>query len=249
MKLTILGSGTCVPSLERSAPGYFLEVDEKKILIDCGSGTVRRLLEAGIDYKNIDVICLTHFHPDHFIDVVALLHAINYAHVSGFKRTKELVILGPEGAKEFFDNIIFKIAGTKPWKDPYKIRIEEVKEKIVLDKLEIKTAETDHFKNTAFRFNFNNKSLTYFGDTGYNENIVNLSKNSDLLILECSTIKAVEGHLNPELCGKIASQAKVKQLVLTHFYPEMDKINIKNEVSKYFDGEIIIAKDLMKITL
>ena len=78
-----------------------------------------------------------------------------------------------------------------------------------------------------------------------------MSKNTDLLILECSfpDNEKVEGHLTSSLCGRIAAKANVKKLVLTHFYPECDKVDIKKQCSKEFDGKIILAKDFMKINV
>ncbi len=76
-----------------------------------------------------------------------------------------------------------------------------------------------------------------------------LAKNCDLLILDCGQIKPGNGHLTPTLAGQIAQAAQVKKLLLTHFYPEMEKIDIKKIVKKYYSGPIILAKDLMKIKI
>jgi len=65
MELTVLGSGTGVPSAKRSSPGYFLKVKGHNVLFDGGSGTLRRMEEAGLSYKDVDLICYTHGHPDH----------------------------------------------------------------------------------------------------------------------------------------------------------------------------------------
>jgi len=56
MILTILGSGTCVPSLKRNSPSNYLKIDDKQILIDCGSGTLLQLEKANLSYKEIGFI-------------------------------------------------------------------------------------------------------------------------------------------------------------------------------------------------
>ncbi|MFH0867715.1 MAG: MBL fold metallo-hydrolase, partial [Candidatus Woesearchaeota archaeon] len=81
----------------------------------------------------------------------------------------------------------------------------------------------------------------------YCNEIIETSKNADLLILECSFPDKEEDHLTPSLCGKIATKAKVKKLVLTHFYPECDKVDVKKQCSKEYNGKIIVAKDFMGI--
>ena len=69
MKLIVLGSGTCVPSLKRNAPGYYIEAEDYRILVDCGSGTLLQLERAGRNYKDLDAVFITHRHPDHFADL------------------------------------------------------------------------------------------------------------------------------------------------------------------------------------
>ncbi|MDD3156263.1 MAG: MBL fold metallo-hydrolase [Candidatus Pacebacteria bacterium] len=73
MKLTIIGSGTCVPTVKRGSPANYLQIGKKKILVDCGPGTVRQIVNAKIDYRTIDMVFLTHFHNDHVSDLVALI--------------------------------------------------------------------------------------------------------------------------------------------------------------------------------
>ena len=91
MKLTVLGSGTCVPRLDRATPGYFLEVDGKNILIDCSVMALQQMLKAGIDYQDIDIIAINHFHPDHVAGLPALLQGLNWT--PEFDRKKPLTIL------------------------------------------------------------------------------------------------------------------------------------------------------------
>ena len=95
------------------------------------------------------------------------------------------------------------------------------------------------------------KTFVYSGDTGYCEEIIDLSYDCDLLILECSFPdgKNIEGHLTPTLAGKIAHLARAKRLILTHFYPAVLKTDIKKACEKVYEGEIILGKDFMRISL
>ena len=69
MKITILGSGTAVPSLRRNSAGVLLQNAGKNYLFDLGYGNVRQLLNLGITYHDIDRIFFTHNHPDHMCDL------------------------------------------------------------------------------------------------------------------------------------------------------------------------------------
>jgi len=253
MKLTVLGSGTVVPRLSRNMSGYLLEVNNKKILFDSGPGIIRQLLKLKVKIPSIDNIFYTHFHPDHINDLPGIL-LIN--HCNNFKGT--LNLHGPVGIKEYFNFIKRVTIG----KLNYNVRVKEMKNnsiaKISINKnsnkksLMIKSIKSKHTHNSvSYRIEHNNKSIVYSGDTDYSENIIKLSKNVDLLVLECSfpNDKKVPGHLIPSLCGKIATKASVKNLVLTHLYPEADKVDIRSQCKKEFKGNIILARDFMGIRI
>ena len=103
MRLTVLGSGSCVPSLKRGAAGYLVRTAKKNILVDMGLGTIHKLLQREITYADIDVLCFTHTHPDHVSELVPFLFACKYGEV---KREKDLVILGGEGFQGFFESLL-----------------------------------------------------------------------------------------------------------------------------------------------
>jgi len=89
----------------------------------------------------------------------------------------------------------------------------------------------------------------YSGDTDFSNNLVTLANEADLLICESALpdeLKA-NGHLTPSLAGKTAAMANVKKLILTHFYPECDEVDIEKQCRKTYGGELILAEDLMKI--
>ena len=245
MKLTILGSGTAVPRLNRNMSGYLLEIGNKKILFDSGPGTIRQLLKLKVKIPSIDNIFYTHFHPDHITELTGIL-VVN--HCNNFKGT--LNLHGPVGIKEYFNFVKRATMG----KLNYDVKVKEMKNnseiKIPLNNIIIKSIKSKHTdRSVSYRIENSNKSIVYSGDTDYSKEIIKISRNADLLVLECSfpDNKKVKGHLTPSLCGKIATKANVKKLVLTHLYPECDKVNIKKQCSKEYKGNIVLAKDFMKI--
>lgn len=267
MKLTVLGSGTAAPRINRNMSGYLLEINDKKILFDSGPGTIRQLLKLKVNLLDIDDVFYTHLHNDHINDLGAIIWSNNY----GTYRKKELNIYGPKGFKEYFKILMEKILN--PTKLIYKINVNEMKNSTIINipinkinnkkysminnsnktidnknNILIKSIKSKHTKNSvSYRIEHNNKSIVYSGDTGYSNEIIKISKNADLLILECSFPTKKECHLTPQLCGKIGAKANAKKLVLTHFYPECDKIDVKKQCSKEYKGKIILAKDLIGI--
>ena len=249
MKLTILGSGTAAPILNRNCAGYLLEINRKKLLFDSGAGTIRRLLELKVDLFDIDYIFYTHLHNDHINDLGAIIWSNNYGGV----RKRALNLYGPKGFKRYCKILINKIL--KPTKLYFKININELnKSAIKIGNTTLKTHPTKHStttKSVIYRIINKGKSLVYTGDTEYCNEITQIAKNADFLLIECSfpDNKKVQGHLTPSLAGKIAKTADVKTLILTHFYPEVLKTNIRKDCGKEFKGKIILAKDKTKINI
>jgi ribonuclease BN (tRNA processing enzyme) len=117
----------------------------------------------------------------------------------------------------------------------------------------IDTCPAAHRKESiAFRVTGENgMSTVYSGDTDYSENLIDLAHHADLFICECALPDPmkVDGHLTPSVAGKMASLAKVKKLVLTHFYPQCEDADIEAQCRKTYDGPLVLARDLMTFEL
>lgn len=248
IKVTILGSGTCVPSTRRSSPSILVRCHDKLLLLDIGSGTLGRLAEVGISINDIDLICISHFHPDHCADLVPFLFATKYAF--GPVRNRELHLVGGPGLHDLL-NGLQKVFGRWIVPEKYTLHIHEAKGIIPFENLKLKTIPLTHSESSiGLRIESpEGRVLVYSGDTDYCANIVELSNNTDLLILECSLPEEmrVEGHLTPPLAGRIAHEAQCKRLLLTHFYPPCDDHDLLSEAGKQFAGKIMVAEDLMEI--
>jgi ribonuclease BN (tRNA processing enzyme) len=248
MKLVVLGSGTCVPSVKRHAPGYYLNVSNKEILIDCGSGTLLQLEKAGKSYKSIDAVFITHTHPDHVSDLVPLMQAL--LATPGFKREKDILIVGPNGLKDFYERCIASFV-RRP--KTFHCEVLEIKDKLDLDTLFIFSMKTIHSEDSiAYRFESGGKSAVITGDSDFDQNLIKFSENADLLVIDCSfpdSLK-VKGHLTSGECGLIARSAQVKTLLLSHIYPTMYPDNVRlMECRRVFTGDVRLAEDLMEIDI
>lgn len=249
-RLTVIGSGTCVPSARRGSPSLLIKEEEHLFLVDCGPGTMGKLARLGIGPEHIDALFLTHFHPDHVSDMIAFLFANNYGQPS---RTADLTIAAAVGFKDFLKSLqdVFE-----HWLDPqnYNLRIIELTEDpIELQGIQIRNKRVRHSPvSLAYRFsNKEGKSIVVSGDTDYCPELVDLARDADLAVLECSFPDAlkVEGHLSPHYAGKIAREAECRRLVLTHFYPPCDEADVLHECRKEFSGEIFLAEDFWEYNL
>lgn len=249
-ELIVLGSGTGIPSLRRASPGLLVISDGIKILIDSGPGTLRKMLEAGFTYQDIDLILYTHIHPDHVADLVAVLFASKY---SEFPREKDLLCVGGPGFRLYFNNLK-NLYGK--WIAPrsYKLTIKEISPKgLAYRGLKVLSKPMAHIsESVGYRIEFKGgKSIMISGDTDYCENLVNLADHVDLLIVESSFPdgKKVEGHLTPSLAGRVASESRCRKLLLYHLYPVCDRYDILQRCKDVYPGEVLLAEDLMRFEI
>lgn len=250
MKLTILGSGTGTVTARRGSSGYLVRIDDKTLLIDSGSGTLKKVAEASSSFKEIDYAIYTHFHPDHVVDLISLLFGLR---IPGNNKDKKLTVIGPPGMKTFYQNLAMNFNN---WLEPreYDLVIKELSDSYInFEGFKISSCRVKHTDNSvAYRIESKEgKTLVYSGDTDYCKSIVSLAKDVDVLLLECSYPKhiRVEGHLNATLAGRIARESHCKKLVLTHFYPICDNYDILGQCKKEYNGNIILAEDLMTIDI
>ena len=250
MKLTVIGSGVLIPQAGRGNSGYFLETEHHSILIDGGSGTLRKFPVFNLNYRNIDTICYSHLHPDHTMDLIPLLFAFNHD-PKVLTNGRTLNIIGPKGFRSFFEKMM-DIFGQWVLPKDLEIKIKEVtREKIPLTDVNIlcsRTRHTDH--SITFRYDDGKgNDIFYSGDTTLCAELIESARDVKTLILECSTPDKMKSkkHLTPTECGKIAAETHCNKLVLTHFYPEVLKTDILGAVSKYYNGNIEMAYDGMVI--
>lgn len=252
MELIILGSGTSVPLAERASPSIALFLEGRFLLLDIGPGTVRQLAVAGLKHEDIDYVAVSHFHPDHTADLIHLIFATRHPPV--LEKREPFTMIGPKGFSSFVEGL----------KTPYGkwldlpsglMEIEELhtdeRDRREFNGFTLVSAPLRHTSQSiGFRIEGDSgKILVYSGDTGYCEELVDLARGADLLILESSFPdgQGVEGHLTPSQAGEIATLAKAKRLVLTHFYPECLRSDIEGQCRKTYQGELILATDLMRL--
>ena len=216
------------------------------LVFDLGSGALRGMLRSGLDPFAVDRIFFTHLHPDHTVDVVPLLFAINYG--APEKRTLPLYVTGPEPFLQFWDSVM------KVWGDwmtgEHATLVSELPHEcsspIDLADCRLSWAPAEHRRESiAYRLDAHGGAFVYTGDTEYSESVVELARGADTLLIECSfpDESHVPGHLTPSDVARIASEAGVGRVILTHIYPAADELDLVTEVGRGFDGEVVVAED------
>ena len=271
LKVTMLGTGSPRPDLERSGPAQLLSIADTHVLIDCGEGTTAQLMKAGIAPESINYLFMTHLHSDHFFGYGQFLLG-----GWGLGRRK-LTVVGPKGIRHFHETLVnlfnediaYRTSLGRPGTGVLDVHIIEIDQPGDIDcELPFKiTADVmvHNVRTYGYRFEKDDKVVVFSGDTAPTPNIVRLARGADLLVIDAGlaptsvyrNTKSAElqkiwenlqkEHCTPFQAGEIARTAGVKTLVMTHFLPNINEEETYQEAAEAFDGEIIVGQDLQVI--
>jgi len=278
-KVILLGTGGGPrPNKVRNQSSQVVIANGIPYVIDCGGGVSRQMVFAGVPLTGLKNIFITHNHSDHNLECGALIYN---AWVSGFKGKVDAYGPPPLArmTKSFLETNEYDISiripdeGRQPL-GPMIEAHEMSKPGLVMqdDNVKVTCALVNHppvVPSFAYRFDTKDRSVVFSGDTTPSENLVELAKGADVLIHEVlhkpglAKLMArvpnadrllehiVGSHTTTDDLGKVAKQAGVKKLVLTHFVP-VDDPSITDEmwvgpVRAHFDGEIVVGRDLLEV--
>ncbi|NMG64775.1 MBL fold metallo-hydrolase [Azoarcus indigens] len=261
---------------ERSNPCTALLIDGVPYVIDCGQGVARQLVQAGISLRDLRYVFLTHMHSDHNLEYGGLLYS---AWATGLKDKVAVYGPPPleEMTQAFFEYMKFDIdtrIGDEGKPDPRKLVETHTYDRdgVILQNAQVKVSAARNIHppihhSYGLRFDTRDRSVVVSGDTNYSEAIVKLATGADVLVHEAIYVPGVDAmlkrvpnaatlrehllasHTTTEDVGRVAAEAGVKKLVLTHLVPGDDP-GITDEmwlegVRKHYKGEVVVGKDLM----
>lgn len=256
--VTPLGTVSPYCKANKKCPGFLIEYNGYKVLLDCGDG-ISSNLNFPYDLNNL-IIIISHLHKDHYSSIGSIGYASYIYKNFGYLDDKIKVYI-PSGDKPkdnstsyYYDNgwgqnvlVEKKLADFEfltSFKDenyltfiPYDGNL-----KLKHSEMDISFIQNPHqLKTYSTKIKIEDYTIVYSADTGYNHNtLTKFSKDADLLICESTFIKgqtrASDNHLYAHEAGKIAKEANVKKLLLTHFWPELDKQMYVDEAKEYFEN-------------
>lgn len=237
--LQVLGSGGPEADDGRSSSGYLVWQDGRgRVLVDLGGGSMAGFEQAGAQLVDLEVILISHFHVDHSNDLPALVKASWFT-----PREDALRLYGPSGndrmpgASEYAADLIgpdgaFRyLSGYLDGRENYRLFVQEVEaagtqltEFAPGPDLAISAVPVHHGPNPAlaWRVEIAGTVLVFSGDmSGRNGTLPGLAKGADLLVAhnavpEGAGPQALALHMPPSVIGRIAGEAEVRQLVLSH---------------------------------
>ena len=240
-RVTLLGTGTPIPSPERFGSATLIEAGDQKLLIDAGRGASIRLYQLGVPMGRLDALLLTHFHSDHTSGVPDVwLTGWLESHFG--TRKMPLNVIGPTGAKNLMENlerayaadIKIRIADEKLPPTGIATSVTEYdKEGVVFDRggVRVTAFEVDHGDLIkpcyGYRVEYRGRSAVISSDTRYNENVIKYGLGCDLLVHEVAIAspelmkeayiqRIMAHHTTAHDAGRVFAQARPKLAAYTH---------------------------------
>jgi ribonuclease BN (tRNA processing enzyme) len=265
MKVTLLGTGNPRANLQRSGPSQVVWVGSEPLLVDCGLGTTHQLLRAGIDPARVQHLFFTHHHSDHNMEYAG------FALSSWQLGRPDLRVFGPAGTGQltrmlfkqvYAVDIAYRAAQVHPrgGMDP---DVHEIDAGPVYrtDVWNVQAAQVKHFAGLrcyGYRFEMGTEAIVISGDTTYCASLVELARGANILVNNCSLSLPPEcwqplHHMladhqcTPRQAGRMAREAGVETLVLTHLQPDTDVDWVFREAATEFAGRTVVGEDLMEL--
>ena len=246
MNIIILGTNGWYDNKTGNTICTLIETDNFYLIFDAGNG-LSKLDKYIKNEKKPIYLFLSHLHLDH----IEGLHILSKFHFQ-----QGIHIYGQVGTKNHLNKIINSPYTVPLNKLSFKVDVQDLKEgkHEILFKVECKFL-VHASPCLGYRIETDNKIITYCTDTGICQEAMDLAKDADLLITECSFKIGQKNeewpHLNPEDAVKIATESGVEKLILTHFDPSIyrsldERAEIKEKMKDQFKN-IIIAYDDMEI--
>lgn len=267
----VLGSGGPRTGSDRASASYLVWVDGRaRVMVDAGGGSFVRFGASGARLADLRLIALSHLHPDHVTDLAGLLW------LSDADRVEPLRMVGPSGAGDFpaFDDFLQRLfhpeSGAFPVLSgvlggegrgvrtvPNTVDVTQNMSSVVLEEtgLQILAHPVPHgpVPALAFRVEINGLSVVFSGDqNGSDSAFVEFSEDATALVMHLAVPPQISGfaselHATPDVVGRVAKSASVRELILSHLFAHDDPADLETgieEVRARYSGSIRVAEDL-----
>ncbi len=249
-RLVVLGSCGAWPEAGRACSGFVLEHQGFRVVLDLGYGTLPRLftLLRNSYGDGVDAVVVTHGHPDHMVD----LHGLFRARWFGRRESPPLPLYAPE-------QVIARVAGLEEDDAEAVRRVFDwtplPAEPLPLGPYRLESFDLPHFvPNAGVRFTAPGLTVAYTGDTGPSPLLAQLGRDADLFIVEASDrghARPVQPrmHLTATEAARAAVDAGARRLMLTHFWPGIDRAASAVAAADVFLGEVLLADEGLEVRL
>ena len=219
MKLTVAGCSPAWPNPGGAQSGYVVSTDGGRLLLDCGPGVLPRLRETE-GWPQIDAIAISHFHLDHWGDLVPWVWGLQFGPATEDPRP-ELWL--PPGGRETLARLGIELGRPDMFEETFEVH--EYADGVPFEAAgQLVTAvQVLHYQMLAFGFRVssNGSTLAYSADSGPTDALVELARDADLFVCEATLLApnpegGTRGHLSAEEADDAFRRSGAKRLLLTH---------------------------------
>ncbi len=244
MRLRVLGKSPAWPDPGGACSAYLVEQDGFALLLDCGAGVFAKLTEAH-DYLDLDALLISHLHADHIIDLIPYSYALQLSPRRRHPPRRPL-LNGPPGCSELFRRL------SACWNDEQLIATAfEVSEydpeaTLQVGPFSARFCEVPHYTRAfACELSAGAARVTFGGDCGPNDALVEFARDTDLLVAEATLGEpdsdVPRGHLTPLEAGELGRLARAGRLLVSHFSDELGPDWVRAESTRGFGAEVSLA--------
>jgi ribonuclease BN (tRNA processing enzyme) len=247
--LTVLGSSGGTPTRTNPASGYLLEAAGMSFWMDAGTGTFMELAKH-IDPGTLEGVVISHTHSDHCTDIFGLYGYLAF----GPSGSVPVPVLVPPGASEHL-SAFARAAEEHVFHTVLDLVEVGAGSTVKIAEMSIRFGEAVHpVPALVTRFDTPGGSVVYSGDTGPESDLLDLAYGADLLLCEATIAgerddQTYPYHLTAFEAGRIASEAGVRTLMVTHLASGLDPERALEEAGDRFGGELLLAMPGTKITI
>lgn len=243
MRLTVLGSSASFPGPGRACAGHLVAAEGTHVVFDLGNGTLANLSTAADPYA-LDGVFATHLHPDHFLDLFALMAMVRYA-PEGVRHSIRLFT--PPGLRERM-GALMSGAGRKDLADAFEWDTLADGEAVEVGAITVTPHAVDHAgPSFALVAESGGRRLCYTSDTRLSDPVRRAAAGCDLLLAEATLPREYAGqapHMTAGEAAELAASSGASTLVLTHLWPTVPRGEILNDASADFAGTVRLAEEL-----
>ncbi len=251
----VCGSRGPLPGKGRAEPCIMIKTPDHMFIVDTGDGSRQNLMNWQVDLGNLDAVLFTHLHSDHISDL-ADYHLYSWVTQN---REGKLPVYGPQGTQRVTEGITRAYELDTEWRTlhhgedvapsdiaGFDTKIIDLNSPVIFDdsSLKITAFEVDHFPvdpSLGYRFDYKGRSIVISGDTDYSKNLIEQSKNADLLFHDALSYNMIgraeeisldiepqlsrvfydiqDYHASPIEAAQAANEANVKELIFYHLIP------------------------------
>jgi ribonuclease BN (tRNA processing enzyme) len=221
VQITVIGSSPAWPNPGSAHSGYLFEHAEGRLLMDCGPGVLGRLREREV-WPNVEAIAITHFHLDHWGDLVPWVWGTFYLRANGEVPGRPALWVY-EGGRAYLEGLGSRLGFPDMFDRAFEVFEYSDGAPFEAAGFELTPSRLPHYtiETYGFRVSADEKTVAYSGDSAPSDRLVELARGADLFICEATLERGdldgePRGHLSADEAISAFEASGAGRLVLTH---------------------------------